>query len=197
MKITKSRLIQIIKEEIQAIQEQLPPEDAMDAFGQSLSGGTATIDGEESTLDRIEEPETQAILDIIGYLKDPQSIPSSSGPRAPEGKDLVDQYIKLNKIEGEKADKIYDDVMDVLSQIAEPFRNLKQGVDIGDTPWPSFTQALYMLRRRAKGSAIALELANHVIQTITNRAETAGDAGKGNYGVGGSVPLKNIEGGLS
>tara|TARA_R100001015_G_C4634218_1_gene200307 strand:- start:5978 stop:6571 length:594 start_codon:yes stop_codon:yes gene_type:complete len=197
MKITKSQLVKIIKEELQAVQEQMPPENALDAFGQSLSGGSATIDGEEKALDRLEEPETQAILDIIGYLKDPTSIPVSTGSGAPEGKDLVDQYVKLNKMTGEKAEKTYAEVMNVLSQIAEPFRNLKQGVDVGDTPWPSFTQALYMLRKRAEGSQLALGLADNVIQTIINRVETAGDAGKGNYGVGGSMGLKNIEGGLS
>ena len=197
MKITKSQLVKIIKEELQAVQEQMPPENALDAFGQSLSGGSATIDGEEKALDRLEEPETQAILDIIGYLKDPTSIPVSTGPGVPEGKDLVDQYVKLKKMKGAEAEKTYEEIMDVLSQVAEPFRNLKQGVDVGDTPWPSFTQALYMLRKRAKGSPVALGLANSVIQTIINRVETAGDAGKGNYGVGGSMGLKNIEGGLS
>ena len=197
MKITKSQLVKIIKEEIEALGEQMPPEDALAAFGQSLSGGTATIDGEEKALDRLEEPETQAILDIIGYLKDPTSIPVSTSPRAPKGKDLIEQYIKLNKMKGAKAEKMHAEVMDVLSQIAKPFRNLKKGVDIGDTPWPSFTQALYKLQKRAKGSEIALSLADNVIQTIVDRVETAGDASKGNYGIGGSTPLKNIEGGLS
>ena len=101
MKITKSRLIQIIKEEVQAVVEQLPT-NPLDAYGQSLTGGTAEIEGERTKLDRLEEPETQAILDIIGYLKEPKTIPVSTGPRAPEGKDLIHQYINLNKDEIEK-----------------------------------------------------------------------------------------------
>ena len=195
MKITKSRLIQIIKEEVQAVVEQTPT-NPLDAYGQSLTGGTATIDGERTKLDRLEEPETQAILDIIGYLKEPKTIPVSTAKNAPKGTDLVDQYIKLNNIEGDEAKELYEEVMRILTEIGAAFRR-EGGIDIGETPWPSFQQDLYDVQNRVKGSGIALSLANNVIQTITDRVEKAGDASQGKYGIGGSLPMKNIKGGLS
>jgi hypothetical protein len=199
MRLTKKQLRKIINEEVMRVmQEMLPPSstDVADAYAGSLSGGKFTADGEERELDRLEEPVTQGVLDVLGRLKNPETIELS--PNGPEGKDLIDQIIAhkgldpgLRPVVSEMFQKHVSDV------IGDP----AAGVKIGQMkdPWGSFTHMFHVLKMRMKPARIAdvgkermqaersaLGVIKYIIDLVIRRAEKQ-------YKIGGKTGLSDIE----
>jgi len=70
MKITTSTLVQIIKEEVKKVYEQLPPSDdeIASAFGDSLTTGFEDEEGEWQTYNRSDTAEYDAIVDVLDRI---------------------------------------------------------------------------------------------------------------------------------
>ena len=197
MKITKSQLRGIIKEELLSLLEELPPSptDVADAYAGSLSGGKFTADGEERGLDRLEEPVTQGVLDVLGFLKNPETIELS--PSGPEGKDLIDQIIAHKGLDP----GLRPVVSELFQQhVSQKLPDTEGGVQIGQMsdPWGSFTHMFHVLKMRMKPARIAdvgkermraersaLGVVKYVIDLVIQRAEKQ-------YNIGGKSGLSDI-----
>lgn len=198
MKITRSQLRKIISEEVErAIQEQLPPSptDVADAYAGSLSGGKFTVDGEERELDRLEEPETQGIMDVLKQLRNPETIELS--PSGPEGEDIVEQLI-AHKGLGQELKPV---VLDLLQKhISQKLMDPRDGIDVGkmEDPWGQFSHLFHVLKMRMKPARIAdvgkermraeraaLGVVKSIVDLVVRRAERK-------YHLGGKTGLKDI-----
>jgi hypothetical protein len=199
MKITKSQLRGIIKEELLSLLEQLPPSptDVADTYASSLSGGKFTADGEERELDRLEEPVTQGVLDVLGFLKNPETI--ALAPNGPEGQeDIIEQIIAHKGLDP----SLKPIVLELfLEQVSQKLPNPEDGVQIGQMsdPWGSFTHMFHVLKMRMKPARIAdvgkermraersaLGVVKYVIDLVIRRAEKQ-------YKIGGKTGLSDIE----
>ena len=76
MKITKSALIRIIKEEVQKVHEQLPPTDdeIASAYGSAMVTGFEDEEGEWQSYERSDTPEYDAIVDVLEKLESTDTI---------------------------------------------------------------------------------------------------------------------------
>ena len=218
MKITKSQLIKIISEEItRVLQEQLPPSptDVADAYAGSLTGGsvpTGDKDGGHIEVDRLEEPETAAIVHVLDLLHNPEKLADFHGG------DLIEKIFAFRKRRARNP-KAYDDpgLKDVFLDKLGALMKSAPTPDIvpSGAKWKTLTGLLHRLqvnlnptprgiaqlkgaekeearRLRAQETA-AIEAIRSLFSILKSEAEHPGSAEKGQFGVGNKTKFKNVE----
>ena len=212
MKITKSQLRGMIKEEISYfLSEHQPPseEDIADAYGQSMTGGSVRIDGEDIEVDRLDEPETEAMWHVLDQMADPKVMSELLKEmfEHPGIKKHLESW-GLNRAAHLTAKDIQPVTLELLSALVAQMNDLgiRDAIEKGNPSWDNFKSLVRRVTDRIKVGRIAdvgrermqqEKTAKFALSTalgeLINRAGLAGKTDKGAFGVGKQLGFKNIE----
>ena len=211
MKLTKSKLRRIIKEELRSLlYEQLPPdeEEIAGTFAQSLATGIRKPGEEEwSSIDRLDEPEVAAMTQVMDQIEDEAHVAQMFDELFTHPKLMKAMRIAID--DEETIETLRTGAMAQLDKLLGHLNNkidirssIERGID-GDLPtWDDFSRLIRKLTERMpigrkRNDQIANRILRLLLGEIMNRAGRAGETEKGEYGVAdmrsGGLGFKDIE----
>ena len=199
------------------IEEQLPPSptDVADAYADSLTGGSVPTGDEEGghiEVDRLEEPETEAIVHVLDLLQNPAKLADFHGG------DLIEKIFAFRKRRARNP-KAYDDPelkAVFLDRLASEVAKLPSADAVpSGAKWATLTGLLHRLkmrmkptsrgiaqlkgadkeearRLRAQETAVIASI-DSLFSILQSEAEHPGSAEKGQFGVGKKMKFQNVE----